>query len=325
MRLARYPRAVREALGPRGRWVSELNVGSEIRFVTDAPTARLHITNLDFGGVDADLFIFRGDFLAHRYALKPGSVRSIALELTPRFDLVRPDVLRGRRFDPGVWRLSFGGSLPVLHEVETQGYPVRPPHADEKPRLTWLAYGSSITGGSGASIHLNSYVEQAAWRLGVDALNMGLGGSCLCEPAVADYFASRDDWDFATLELGVNMAGSVAPEEFRRRAEYLVGTLRRKHPDKLLVLITSFPFAQDLRFSREPNMVGEQQQAYDAILREIASRDTRGRLRLVEGHEVLTDFPGLSWDLVHPSDHGHIQMGENLAKLLRPMLETPAS
>ena len=51
VRLSRYPRAVREALSPRGRWVGELLGGAEIRFVTDAPTVRLHIT----AGLSCDL------------------------------------------------------------------------------------------------------------------------------------------------------------------------------------------------------------------------------------------------------------------------------
>ena len=32
-----------------------------------------------------------------------------------------------------------------------------------------------------------------------------MGGSCFIESSVVDFIAGRDDWDFATFELGINM------------------------------------------------------------------------------------------------------------------------
>ena len=39
---------------------------------------------------------------------------------------------------------------------------------------------------------------------------------------MADYIAGRDDWDFATLEMGINMIGDFDVEEFRSRVEYFI-------------------------------------------------------------------------------------------------------
>jgi hypothetical protein len=53
--------------------------------------------------------------------------------------------------------------------------------------------------GTGASMHHNCYVQQTAGILGVDVLNMGQGGACMCEPELADFFANLEGWDFAPL------------------------------------------------------------------------------------------------------------------------------
>ena len=69
---------------------------------------------------------------------------------------------------------------------------------------------------------MSSYVYHAARAADLDVLNLGLSGSCLCEPAMADFIGSRDDYEIATLEVGVNMRNGVSPEEFRTRVSYLL-------------------------------------------------------------------------------------------------------
>jgi len=36
----------------------------------------------------------------------------------------------------------------------------------------------------------------------------------------------------------------------------------------------------------------------------------------VEGREILRDYRGITKDLIHPGDYGHIEMGANLAAAL---------
>ena len=61
-----------------------------------------------------------------------------------------------------------------------------------------------------------------AQLLGVDLINLGFGGGACLEPEIADYIAGRQDWDFASLELGINLLRQVEPEEFARRVDYFV-------------------------------------------------------------------------------------------------------
>jgi lysophospholipase L1-like esterase len=53
------------------------------------------------------------------------------------------------------------------------------------------------------------------------------------------------------------------------------------------------------------------------ILEKAVSQMDSSFLHFISGDKVLTDFSGLSSDLVHPSDEGHILMGENLSQLIK--------
>ena len=317
--LHRIPRSVADQLGSRGRWIALESAGSEIRFVTEAPTCHLYVGSLH-GTLEAphaasEVLIYRGDFRHEHVILQPGVQTCIELNVPEKLAKLRPEFARGRRFASNVWRIFFERSRIALHHLDVHGYPVRPPAADEQPTLRWLAHGSSITNGSTATRHVNCYVQQAAWRLGVDVLNQGMSGACLLEPAMAGWLASREDWDFATLELGINVIGSIAPDEFHRRVVHFLGTLRSRHPEKLIVVITLFPFFDHLGPLDAPARL--KADAFDSILREQAAAHA---MPVIEGQHLLSDLGGLTTDFIHPADHGMFQMGEHLAAALRPHL-----
>jgi hypothetical protein len=314
--LHRIPRRVADQLSPRGSWIALESAGSEIRFVTEAPTAHLYLGSLHgtpgAPHAAAEVLIYRGDFRHDHVILQPGVQTCIELSIPEKLANLPPEVLRGRRFSGNIWRIFFERSRVALHHLDAHGYAVRPPAAEEKPALRWLAYGSSITNGSTATRHVNCYVQQAAWRLGVDVINHGMSGACAIEPEMVDWLASRDDWDFATCELGINLLNWIDVPEFRRRATRLVETLRTRHPTKPLALITHFTF--EAHFKPTETAKRETADAFDAVLRDLASAH---HLALIEGQKLLADAGGLSTDLLHPADHGMFQMGENLATALR--------
>jgi lysophospholipase L1-like esterase len=306
--LYRYPKQVRHALGDRGRFISEEASGCEIRFVTEAPIIRV---TLSIPECDGDIFVYKGGLFHSQHRLQAGNALTLQLEEPARLRQVdRKQMLRSG-FAPEVWRICLGRYTCVWKGLNTFGHPVRPPHAEETPKLRWLAYGSSIT--HGIYNQPMAYIQQTARRLGVDVYNCGLAGSCLCEKEAADFLAARDDWDVATLELGVNMRGSFTAEQFQERTAYLLEQLVEKHPDKPIFLITIYPnFATHMA-----NEVTETDLKYNEILREHVRKLNHVNLHLVEGSMVLDDFSGLSVDLVHPGEYGHMRMGENLATLMR--------
>ena len=56
-----------------------------------------------------------------------------------------------------------------------------------------------------ASVPSGTYAFRLARKLGYDLINLGCAGSCQMDEAMASYIGSRDDWDVALFELGVNV------------------------------------------------------------------------------------------------------------------------
>ncbi|WP_028549728.1 SGNH/GDSL hydrolase family protein [Paenibacillus sp. UNC451MF] len=317
LRLQRFPKHVRHSLSENGRTKAVQSNGCELRFVTEAKHVRVTLASLETNG---RVLVFRGDFFHSSHNLQAGVPHTIHLEIPERFADVEPDRLHNGAFSSKVWRIFCERFNAVFYDVDAFGHEVRPPSKEEVPRLTFVAYGSSITQGAGALSHYNGYIQQAARRLEVDALNLGLSGSCHCEKEVADHIAEREDWDLAFLEIGVNMMSSVPVEEFSRRATYLLDTIIGKHPDKPIFLTTIYPNRASY-FKDQSHTASENFKKYNQFLREYALAKNRSQLHLLEGSDIMTDFTMLTSDLTHPSDYGHIAMGERLAEKMRFAVE----
>lgn len=309
--IRRYPRAVAEALD-NGSLVTEDAALSELRFVP-VSGRRVSVVFTSISG--GDLFVYRGDFQQTHLHLAPGAVCRQILDFeSDLYANLRPEAFAGRAFSPHLWRIVFDGPT-LLHGIDRMGAVLRPPRLDEKPARRWLAFGSSITQGYTPVTRQQCYVAQTARRLGVDVLNLGLAGSCMCEPAVADYLASRDDWDFITCEVGVNMRAHHEPDEFDKRVRYLVEALTTRRPGKPTVLISPFTTAADFRV--EPDRTARRTGAYREKLAAIAAEFSPRGVHILDGRELLPAFSGLTCDFVHPSTEGHTLMAENLAARLR--------
>lgn len=315
MQLQRIPGQVRRSLSSRGRWNSQYACGIELRFVTEANHFRLFLSTLEG---DAHVVVYRGDYLHDAIELTPGTMKCLHITTPQKYCQEHTECLSTVRFNPHVWRIMIPALFPVVHELETFGYSVRPPTKDEVPTRAWLAYGSSITMGTGTSRFELGYLQQAARFLGVDVRNMAMGGACMCEPELADFFAKLQDWDFATFEIGVNMFDEFTVEEFSQRILYMVDTVTSAHPNNPVGLITPFLNAKDI-LPFEENTVKKWDE-YAKVLRNLVKQKNLSRLFLLEGKELLNDPAGLLTDLVHPSDYGNILIAQNIATALRSLL-----
>lgn len=311
----RYPQAVRHHLNPSARRTGIRAVGVELRFASSA--AAIVLT---FAAHDEDVRVraMRGSFDCAEWTIPAGQIRVLTLIPPERFPLVTPDSLNVGGFSPELWRVRIIGGTVSYLGCESHGAEVRPPAPGETPALRWLAYGSSITHADGAF----GYVHQAARILEVDVLNKGLSGSCHIEPEVGSHFATEEQWDFATLELGVNMRGHFTPDVFQARARGLVERLHQNRLGTPLVLITHFHNLQHHPLpSQMEDLTVKRQQAFDEILRQIAAEQAGNGVYLLEGTEILPSLDGLTADLLHPSADGHRLMGARLAEKLHPLID----
>lgn len=305
-RLSRYPEAVRDQLNYNARLRGLDSTMAEIRFVTPSSHVRVSLSSLEG---DSLVRVYRGAFEHSQHVLPAGRVVVLSLD--------SPSALPPWRvggWSSDVWRIICDRGPVYFHEIDALGGEIRSPHASEMPTSTWLAYGSSITHST-----FFSYTGFAARDLGVDVLNKGLGGACHAEHEASDYLASLA-WDFATLELGVNLRNHPDAEKFfEERVRYLVGALRKTHPRSPIVLITIFPNRDKMECAEEnPTML--RQRFFDNTLRRVVKETNDPDLHIIEGNRVVDDLGILGCDLLHPSPHGSARMGANLARELRPIL-----
>ena len=67
--------------------------------------------------------------------------------------------------------------------------------------------------------------------------------------------------------------------------------------------------------------MGEAYRAYEKALSGAVARLALPNLFYEEAWELLPDFTGLTTDGLHPSDWGHMLIGENLAARIQARLE----
>lgn len=313
----RFPKEVRNSLDGSGKREAESCKGCELRFVTDAEKIKITLCSVEEEG---DIIIFKGDYFQSVHRLKANKISTFETHEPERFSWVEEKVLNASRYSPKLWRIFLDVRFVEIIKIDTFGCSVRPPQNCEVPKLRWLAYGSSITYGIGAINNTSCYIQQAARRIGADVLNLGLPGSCYCEKAISEFIADRDDWDIVTLEVGVNMRGVYKKEVFFQRVNDLVNIIMEKHPDKSVVLINIFP--NHAIYSVDGNKYEEDHIAFSEILREIKANNSSKNLHLISGEDILQHLSGLTVDLIHPGDFGHIMMGENLARKLNGIIKS---
>jgi lysophospholipase L1-like esterase len=318
VRLQRIPEAVRVHLTVGGQMRALQPDNGEIRFVADGSSTKVVLSSSG----ETDVTLFYGDFDGRqRFVVTSKPTVIEVAPSNPRLQEIDPVYKSHLNFSPEVCRLVLGGRRRepvVLHSVE--GNSIRPPKPEELPALRHLAYGTSITHGFDAEGPHLTYAAQTAWHLGADLINLGLGGSAHCEYQLADYIAERGDWDIATLALSVNMQ-HFKMDEFYKRVSYMVNTVSGKNPDKPVACITLYPYFRDFGIDATGPQFGGTSEEFRQALRDAVSACSNDNVYLIEGPDVLTDIRGLTFDLIHPSDNGMIQMGRNLAEKLRQLIK----
>jgi lysophospholipase L1-like esterase len=310
--LSRVQESLSVKLRKGTREVYRTPAGAEIRFVSDWEPAKVTLSSY-CGESCAQLYF--GNYQAQSYRIT---------EQPTEIDIPVPQFLphnerEGKTFSPAVRRLMLAGG--EVHFLGVEGAGIRPPVADEVPGLHYLAYGTSITQGLRASNPMLTYVSQTARRLGADTLNYGANGNCFCEPELAEWLAQRGDWDFATLCLSANMLNQgVTAQEFREKAGYMVHTMAAKNPCRPVICIGLFPYYLDRGMKLADRTYRSTSAEYRQILRELVESAEMPNLYFIDGRELLRNFEGLSEDLIHPGDAGMIEIGENLAEFIRPLL-----
>lgn len=315
--LQRIPENVRSRIRPAAQKKYIQPAGVEIRFTCKSFPVTLKIHN--YGESDAAAVYF-GDFQHQDLVLNEG-LNEITIDMPQRLAQAIPLITKSL-FAPEVVRVIFRGSISEVHYIGIEGNGISPPSKDMLPGLRYIAYGTSITQGMWPTSPVLSYTAIAARRLGADLINLGAAASAFCEEAIADYIADRDDWDFCTLCLSVNMLNQgVSRDEFYQKAKYLISAISGRHPEKPVFLISIFPYYLDLGIKNPSQTILSTPVEYRNTLKQIRDEINTPNLYYFDGRDLLKDFGGLTSDLIHPGSLGMISIGESLAAKIQPVLE----
>lgn len=311
-RLERYPEGLYKSLSTTGAYMAAHSCGCEIRFVMENPDSYIQITLLS-ESLPGDVTIMCGDYWDDFIKFKAGEMKTITIKKSNLYDTENNEFFKNDAFSKRVIRIILSSSVFTICDIKTFGFDIRPPYKSELPKLTGLAYGSSITHGAGSITKSLSYVEQLARGLNSQIMNKGLGGSCLMESSIADWFAELS-YDYMIFEAGANMYDDYNPEEIEARGKYMLKKLLESHPDKYIFML-------------QPPMIFRQKENSDKFKKfsesvyNIFLSAQSDKCVYIENCEIQKYSSYVSSDLIHPSTFGHILMGENLANKIKPYLK----
>jgi hypothetical protein len=301
----RIPNDLRLRLNPSAQAAALACSGCEVRFNLKSDSARVVLKSREGPSIAE---VYQGCFFRswHPMGSQPAE---ISVELPENIDeLDRVTKERNLPFDARLTRII----LPCRPAAELIGIEgdFDLPRPGQTPSVKYLAYGSSITHFSAAVRPTGCYAQKMAQFLGSDVINLGFGGGAHLEPEMADYIAGRDDWDVATLEMGINLIWDIDVDEFAKRVDCFVGTISASHPDKWLFCVDLFTC--ELDFHHDPKVA-----AFRNVVREKVEALNSPKVVYVPGTDMLTSANGLTADLVHPSPFGMEEIAANLSRIIR--------
>ena len=313
--LRRVPAEWRERL-PADTW-SRLCAASGVRvaFRTDSPTIAVRAEWLsrqtDRANGEIDLYQ-NGEFYGQLRCLGLGTAEGVIYDGPSRdrcVELYMPPYAEIRLAGVGV----------------DEGAYVQPPPPINGPRL--LFYGDSITHGSNTTRAGTTYPARIARRLGVDFVNLGVGGSARGESAMAEIAASLRA-DVIVLAYGVNTFGSSyeEPRAFERTYDTFLAILRGRQPSVPILLVT--PLFHTCEFEQTTRGAAKLEE-YRRVIREVVYRRQSfgdANLILLEGHGLIGPGQGdLLADHVHPNDAGFAAMADALGAQIQRVLSLASS
>ena len=311
--ISRLPLELLPDINKNARRMSRLGSACEIRgMLPPGGEAKVVLQVMDDNTTPPVITVYHGCFCDQSIAAPIGVPLEITIKEPDRLAMMAEIAAKqAHAFDPRLVRVKLSPVHPVrILSIEGDlSYPI----AGATPAKTLLSYGSSITHGSCAVAPESTYAAQCARLLGYDLINLGSGGSAHMEVPIAKHIAAREDWDVATFEMGINVRDWPV-EKFHGIVETFVQTVVSAQPEKPVFCIDLFTYFDDFTVSPQ-YAVGFR----DAV-RDIVQAIDSPHVHYIDGRDLLAHASGLRTDMVHPSDEGMLEIGQNLARVIRAEL-----
>ncbi len=287
--------------------------GVELRLVPISDEVKIKIKRVLPGVTVANLY-YGSVQSGWRELYKPilEDITEITVMRSPNFKTVKgfSDSI-GAPFSPEVVRIVLQSGQYELIDVEGE---CRVPTAEELPKKTYLAYGSSITHGSLSITPCRSYPFIVGEALGADYLNFGYAGSAMLEAEMADFIADECEFDFASIEMGINMLKTVDPEDLRSRVKYFVSRIASAHPQKRIYCTDIFYHSEDFL---KPNDETSTTNIFRKIIKETVLSLDLPNITYIDGLSLLSGCQYLSEDTTHPNVEGVETIAKGLVKVMK--------
>jgi hypothetical protein len=307
--MLRMPFDVEMGMDERGRHTNRYSCGVEIRFNLIGECAKIKLRVPDGYGVSRAIVLFGSIYSGWQECTKVIYDRETEIVVKNPFDKESLKKITDENklpYDSTLIRVMLENTNVQFIDVEGE---LCPPNKEQLPTKRYLAYGSSITHGSIGLEASNTYANRTSEILGAELINLGFAGSARLEKAVADYIANRNDWDFATLEMGINVL-DIEPDEYEKRITYFIDTVAKANKNKKIFCIDLFYTHSDFVKNGRANMFRE-------IMRKTVERLGYENTIYINGLNILNTPLGLSADLIHPNCVYIPKMAENLSEIIK--------
>ncbi len=216
----------------------------------------------------------------------------------------------GTDWNPEVIRIVFDLGTYKIYDIIGD---IEPPKPEDKPEKTILFYGSSITHGSNSLDASHSWVSLIGHNLNMDVRNLGFAGSCCMEPEIADYIAEegeKGNWDYAVLELGINVLG-WEEDHIVERVENILKQVAGRNSEKPIFLISPFIFVSEVIYDNNDG------KKWRRLIKETYERLNYKNVTYIDGTSVLDNISYISADEVHPNIYGVNRIAEVLTEKIK--------
>lgn len=174
-----------------------------------------------------------------------------------------------------------------------------------------LFYGSSITGNCISLLPNNEYPWMVNNELKLNLINLGFPGSCRIEKEVVDQ-SVKINFEYAFLELGVNIIKEISVSQFKEKCTYLLGKISKLN--KKVFVTDIYPY-----FNLNYGVSDEKLDLFRNSLKEITS-DYKNII-YIPGYKLLKSKTNLCADLIHPDIDGHFEISRNLVGMIKEYLQ----
>ena len=188
------------------------------------------------------------------------------------------------------------------------------PLLDTRPK--WITYGSSITQCGAAESPCYTWPAIAARNCGFNLTCLGYGGQCHLDPMIARLIRDLPA-DYISICCGINIYGanSLGPRAFRAAVIGSAQTIRERHPDIPLALISPIYSPPREEAKNNVNFTLQEMRNEVRAAAEALKECGDGNIHYINGLDIFgPELNEFLPDQLHPNAEGYKRLGANFTE-----------